>query len=227
MEDLYNGKEVSKEIRRKEICSHCHGTGANNETDIKTCEICHGHGIITETMKSFMGKTRLVQKTCPVCGGSGISIGNKCHVCHGNKMVDAKHTLSVTVERGMKDGDEIAFENEGTQYVGQKARTIIIKLKQQEHKVFTRKGDDLYMTHKITLKDALLGWEHTITHLDGHYVDFGKEGITRNGEVIVMKEEGMPVHQFPSQKGDLYITIQVVMPKKLSSKQLQDIEKYF
>ena len=174
-----------------------------------------------------MGKTTLAQKTCPICGGTGKSIGEKCHVCHGNKVVHAKHTLSVTVERGMKDGDEIVFENEGTQYIGQKARTIIIKLKQQEHELFTRKGDDLYMTQQITLKDALLGWNHTITHLDNHSVYFDKEGITKSGDVLKLEGEGMPIHQFPSQKGNLFITIQVVMPNKFSSKQLQEIEEYF
>lgn len=226
LEDLYNGNEIPMEIQRKEVCSHCHGTGAHDVSKIKKCEMCHGHGIITETVRS-MGKTKVTQKTCPICHGTEIDVGEKCHVCHGNLMVDAKHTISVTVERGMKDGDEIVFENEGTQYLGQKARTIIVKLNQTKHELFTRKGDDLYITHKITLKEALLRWKHFITHLDGHTVKIGKRSITRNGEVLTLEGEGMPVHQFPSQKGNLFVTIQVVMPKKLTSKQLQDIEEYF
>ena len=174
-----------------------------------------------------MGKTVLKQKPCPICGNSGKIIDEKCHVCHGHGIIQEKHTLSVLVERGMKDGDEIVFENEGSQYIGLKARTLVVQLKQQEHKLFKREGNDLKLTHRITLKEALLGWRHNITHLDGHIVTIGKSGVTRNGEVIVVEEEGMPVHQFPSQKGNLLITIQVEMPKKLNDQQLQDIEKYF
>ena len=37
----------------------------------------------------------------------------------------------------------------------------------------------------------------------------------------------MPVHKFPSQKGDLYITITVVMPKSLTEKQKSVISTLF
>ena len=83
------------------------------------------------------------------------------------------------------------------------------------------------MNYSISLKDALLGWRSHVTHLDGHRVEFGKEGITKPGEVLKVEGEGMPVHKFPSQKGDLYITITVVMPKSLTEKQKSVISTLF
>ena len=38
------------------------------------------------------------------------------------------------------------------------------------HQVFERRGDDLYTNITISLRDALVGFEMDITHLDGHSV---------------------------------------------------------
>lgn len=46
------------------------------------------------------------------------------------------------------------------------------------------------------------------------------------GEVIRIEGEGMPQHNFPSQKGDLFVTITVVMPTSLSNKQKEMIQNY-
>jgi hypothetical protein len=40
-------------------------------------------------------------------------------------------------------------------------------LKQEEHKEFKRKGADLYLERKISLVEALCGFEMEVTHLDG------------------------------------------------------------
>ena len=83
------------------------------------------------------------------------------------------------------------------------------------------------MNFTISLKDALLGWKSKINHLDNHVVEFGKDGITKPGEVIKIEGEGMPVHNFPSQKGDLFVTITVAMPKSLNQKQREAISSLF
>mgnify|MGYP001977361494 CR=1 FL=1 len=44
------------------------------------------------------------------------------------------------------------------------------------HAVFARTGDDLSMTLKIPLREALLGFERTIRHLDGHSVTIANAG---------------------------------------------------
>ena len=38
------------------------------------------------------------------------------------------------------------------------------------HATFERRGDDLYTNITVTLRDALVGFEMDITHLDGHKV---------------------------------------------------------
>ena len=44
---------------------------------------------------------------------------------------------------------------------------VIIILQQKEHEVFSRSGNDLYMTKTIGLTEALCGFQFVIRHLDG------------------------------------------------------------
>ena len=44
---------------------------------------------------------------------------------------------------------------------------VIIVLQMKDHESFTREGDRLIMVHKISLTEALCGFEFTVTQLDG------------------------------------------------------------
>ena len=43
---------------------------------------------------------------------------------------------------------------------------MILVLQQKDHDLFTRQGDDLFMTKKIHLAEALCGFHMVIKHLD-------------------------------------------------------------
>ena len=64
-----------------------------------------------------------------------------------------------------------------------------------------------------------------IQHLDGHEVEVKRTRITQPGQVIRIKGEGMPQHNFPGDKGDLYVTVQVVIPVGLTAEQRSDLAK--
>ena len=84
------------------------------------------------------------------------------------------------------------------------------------HKTFTREKNDLKATITITLRQALLGFEKELTHLDGRQLKISRNKITRPGEIEKIKGEGMPVYEYPSDRGDLVITYQVELPKELT-----------
>ena len=45
--------------------------------------------------------------SCPKCGGKGKTIRRQCHVCHGKKIVKGMEELTVYIEKGMSNGQEI------------------------------------------------------------------------------------------------------------------------
>lgn len=67
----------------------------------------------------------------------------------------------------------------------------------------------------ITLSEALLGFSRIlITHLDGRgiQVTSPRGKIIKPGDSIVLRDEGMPIHKNPDQKGNLYIMLEIDMP---------------
>merc|ERR1719181_125449 len=84
---------------------------------------------------------------------------------------------------------------------GQIPGDVIMRLGQKKHRLFNRDGNDLKMEMTITLKEALLGFTKTITHMDEHTVEISRKRITKPFFVKTIKGEGMPIHQFPSEHG--------------------------
>ena len=62
---------------------------------------------------------------------------------------------------------------------------------------------------------ALLGFETSFKHLDGHTVTVKRTGVTKPNQAIKIKGEGMPKHGTPSEFGDLTITFTVDFPAKV------------
>jgi DnaJ-class molecular chaperone len=81
------------------------------------------------------------------------------------------------------------------------------------HPTFERQGNDLKITIKISLRQALLGFKSEIKHLDGRRVTLNRTGkITNSGQIEKVTGEGMPVYEMSSDRGDLIITYQVELP---------------
>ena len=64
-------------------------------------------------------------------------------------------------------------------------------------------------------------------HLDGHKVKLEASEVTIPGQVFKVDKEGMPMFDHPDKTGDLYVTITVAFPKKLSQTQKDQIRKHF
>lgn len=90
---------------------------------------------------------------------------------------------------------------------------------------FTRNNDDLNSEIFISLKEALLGFKREIKHLDEHLVPVERNSVTQPGFVIKINGEGMPKHQ-RSEKGDLYVKVNVLMPNDLTEMQ-KESKKFF
>eukprot|EP00124_Ichthyophonus_hoferi_P002440 Ihof_evm8s166 gene=Ihof_evmTU8s166 len=169
LEQLYNGTTKKLAMRKDVVCGGCDGKGGKNVTK---CQKCQGRGVVLVVRQLGPGMITQMQTACDQCRGQGESMSEKdrCKKCHGKKLVEEKKTFEVHVEKGMKEGHQIRFTGEGDQVPGLPPGDIVIVLRQKEHPVFQRQGDDLIMNMSITLCEALCGFKMPVKHLDDEIV---------------------------------------------------------
>lgn len=219
LEDLYSGRVHKVAQLRQVLCHHCRGTGAEDPVrDVKKCSACGGTGVRTKTVQNgpFI---QHIQSTCDVCGGRGKVVTSTCSVCHGSKVEQEEETLTVVLEQGMADGAEIVFEQQGDEKPGAIPGDVKFVVHTRPHATFTRRGDNLHMRETIPLLDALVGFERTLTHLDGHNVTLARSEVTKPGHVMRIPGEGMPQHSTPSIHGDLFVEFAIRFPQSLTEPQ--------
>ncbi|KAI3676579.1 hypothetical protein L1987_86190 [Smallanthus sonchifolius] len=146
-----------------------------------------------------------------------------CEQCPNVKYEREGNFITVDIEKGMQDGQEVVFYEEGEPIIDGEAGDLKFRIRTAPHDRFRREGNNLHATATITLAQALVGFEKTITHLDDHLVNIGTKGITKPKEVRKFKGEGMPLH-FSNKKGDLYVTFEVLFPTSLTDEQKTKIK---
>lgn len=193
LEGLYNGEEIATSIKRKVICRGCSGKNS------KACNKCTTKCAKEIELQNVQFGPMVVQQQVEV------ESKQKC------RMTNA--ALSVGVEPGMADGDTITFKGTGEQKPNHIPGDVVLTIRARKHKVFTRTGANLNVDIDISLKEALLGFERTIMHLDKREIIVNVDSITVPNAIIKIEGEGMPWRGDPTQKGDLYIKCNIVMPK--------------
>ncbi|TPX45534.1 hypothetical protein SeLEV6574_g03813 [Synchytrium endobioticum] len=226
LEELFLGALIEFEINKQVICPVCRGSGAKKADDVTTCKSCSGSGVKVVRQMLGPGIYQQMHQTCDACGGRGKIVTSKCPHCQGKKFIRGSHQLSISVERGMPDGYRITFEGEADESPEYRAGDLHFHVKMLPHSVFTRQGSNLRMKEILSLKEALLGFERNLTHLDGKQITIERKGVvTQSGFVQVIPGQGMPHHQSPSGRGNLFVEYSVVLPSQLSEEQKKLVSK--
>ena len=213
LEEAAAGKEVELKIPRHVQCDTCHGSGARPGTNPVPCQTCGGHGQVQVSQGFFA-----VRRTCPACHGSGRKIESPCVRCAGQGRVRVEKVVKVRVPAGVYDGAQVRVSGEGEAGVhGGPAGDLYIVISLKPHPIFERDGADLYCTMPVTFPQAALGAEVEAPTLEGRVrirIPAGTEG----GRVFRLRGHGVPDVR-ANQKGDLYVKVQIAVPKKLSARQ--------
>ncbi|EKU22228.1 molecular chaperone, partial [Nannochloropsis gaditana CCMP526] len=130
------------------------------------------------------------------------------------RLVVEPKVLEAAFERGMQDGARLVLAGEAEGLGNAAPGDIIIQVRELKHPTFVRRNADLLCEMKVTLTEALTGFERPLRHLDGRQLWVkGKAGqVTRPGSVWLLEGEGMPVRGEPSLRGRLFIKFAVVFP---------------
>lgn len=126
-------------------------------------------------------------------------------------------TLNVKVPAGVRDGQRIRLAGQGGAGVaGAPAGDLFLRVKVRAHPLFSRDGDDLRAELPVALHEALLGGDVSVPTLKGR-VALRIPPETQNGRTIRLAGQGMPRRDGGS--GDLYVTVKVVLPQKLTDEE--------
>eukprot|EP01006_Ploeotia_vitrea_P029592 TRINITY_DN62103_c0_g1_i1.p1 TRINITY_DN62103_c0_g1~~TRINITY_DN62103_c0_g1_i1.p1 ORF type:complete len:338 (+),score=13.05 TRINITY_DN62103_c0_g1_i1:45-1058(+) len=163
-------------------------------------------------------------------GGSGIqTMSSGCDECRNLWPKERQHSaLFVTIERGMMNGDQIVFEGEADAVGDDVPGNLIFSIVQDDsYPNWQRNGEDLHIHIHITLREALLGFERALVHIDGHHVDLVSNKIIQPEEMVGYPGEGMPIRDTPSERGTLWVTYHVNFPTELTADQRAAIATSF
>lgn len=229
LEDLYMGKTTTLDYRRTILCTMCSGTGrrpaaGRRPRARKLCTTCRGRG--TRMSVRQMGiMIQQMQTICEDCNGTGEGVDARdlCGQCKGQKTEEVVEPVTVTVERGMSDGQRITIAGMASVQPGDVLPgDLIVVLAQTKHDTFERKESHLMMKRTITLEEALCGFEYMITHLDGHQVCIRRNRgeITTPGSTFRVAGEGMPTQRGHGLFGNLIIEFNVTFPSHLTGSQI-------
>ena len=209
-------KEIN--ITRNENCDTCGGTGAKPGTQPVTCDQCHGTGTVTQVRQTMLGAMR-TQAPCPKCGGEGKIISDPCTKCNGKGTVRRSRTITVTIPAGIDNGQALTLRGEGEPGKrGGGAGDLYVAISVRPHRKFRRDGVNLYSEMNISFAQAALGDELSIETLQEPVKETLSEG-TQPDHVLRVKGQGVPYLRNPSQRGDLFVTLKVEVPKRLNEKQ--------
>lgn len=208
-------KEIN--LTREESCDECGGSGAAKGTTAETCQTCHGTGQIRTTQNTVFGSFSSTQQ-CSACHGSGKIIRTPCKKCAGKGRIRRSRRISVNVPAGIDNGQAITLRGEGEQgRRGGAAGDLYVYFTVKPHKLFKRSGSDIYLEIAVSFANAALGAEITVPTLEENIKYKIPEG-TQPGTVFRLRGKGIK-RLGGSDRGDMYVTVGVDVPRKLTAKQ--------
>ncbi|XP_027346411.1 dnaJ homolog subfamily B member 1-like [Abrus precatorius] len=137
-----------------------------------------------------------------------------------------EEVLKIDIKPGWRKGTKITFPGKGNQAAGTTtAEDLIFVVDEKPHAFFKRDGNDLVVTQKILLVEALVGKTLHLTTLDGRDLTIHVTDIVKPGYVLVVPNEGMPITKEPGKKGNLRIKFDVMFPSRLTTQQKHELKK--
>lgn len=210
-------------VPREENCATCGGTGAKPGTKPVKCTSCNGTGQVRVQQNTVFGSFATV-RTCDVCNGTGKIIAEPCQECHGRGRIRKSNRIMVTIPAGIDNGQTLTMRGEGE--AGKRGGPhgdLYIVISVKPHKLFTRNGYDIYIDMNVPMTTVALGGEILVPTLTGNVKYNVPEG-TQTATTFRLREQGIE-RLNASGKGDMFVRVNVQIPKRLNEEQKELMRK--
>jgi molecular chaperone DnaJ len=202
-------------------CGTCSGSGARPGTSPKTCPTCHGRGVTDDPQGLFS-----FSSPCGTCAGRGVVIEHPCATCRGTGVERRPREVKVRIPSGVADGQRIRLKGRGAPgRNGGPPGDLFVTCQIPADPVFGRDGNHVLVTVPLTFAEATLGAEVLVPAI-------GDGGIRSSVRLRVPPGTSPGTRQRVRGKGiatakgagDLVVTWDVIVPKKLTAAQRKAVE---
>ena len=132
--------------------------------------------------------------------------------------------LEARIPRGVRTGSRVRLSGQAGTTDG-RGGDLYLKVEVLPHELYERDGDDLRLTLPVDLFTILLGGKVSVPALDKAVNLTVPEG-SRNGKVFRLARLGMPKVRQPDERGDLYVTLAVELPRDLSDEEKRVVREW-
>lgn len=134
---------------------------------------------------------------------------------------DDSKEIEVNIPRGVRNGAVISYKG-----LGQKANPnlpagdLLIEIAIQEHRDYTRDGDDLHSKITVDAIDAMLGCAKDFKTIRGRTVRVNIPRGVQHGQIMRLQGEGIPNNQ-GNKVGNQYLQINILVPSNLTQSEME------
>jgi len=223
-EEAAFGCEKEINLTRTEACEDCRGSGCEAGTTAETCSDCRGNGVV-RIQRGAGGFSFSSTAPCSRCRGTGKLIHSPCKSCGGSGSARKTRRITVNIPEGIDDGQAISLRGQGNAGKnGGPAGDLLVGVRIRPHAQFTREGNTVLYEQKISMSQAALGAELEIPTIDGK-VKYDLPAGTQTGTTFRLRGKGIP-NLRGGGRGDQYVTVRVVTPTNLNSKQKEALRAF-
>lgn len=227
LDEIANGVTKKLKLNKNITCDACGGSGAKDASSRVTCSNCNGQGYVMQVQNTFFGRMQS-QSVCPVCGGQGTVIKDKCTKCAGEGCVKGSEVVEFNIPAGVAEGMMITVSGKGNAArQGGVNGDLLVVIEEQADPRFIRDGANLIHNLTIPVTTAILGGEVEVPTITGKAKINIAQG-TQAGKVLRLRGKGLPaINSYGSYNGtgDLLVVVDIAMPTSLNSEEKELITK--
>tara|TARA_Y100000310_G_scaffold345729_1_gene468932 strand:- start:12525 stop:13637 length:1113 start_codon:yes stop_codon:yes gene_type:complete len=220
-EEAVFGAEKEITVKKYSECDSCKGTGAKDSKLIE-CPVCHGEGHSKRTQRTPFGVFQTTTN-CRNCNSSGEVPKDLCSNCHGYGVENKSDEIKVKIPKGIDDEQILKIKGEGEYLKNGIPGDLFLHINVKQHKIFTRKENDIYLDFPISFSQAALGDEVEIPTLDEEVKMKIPQG-TQSHTLFRLKNKGVEGLNGYGQ-GDQFVRVIVKTPSKLDKQQKEFFDK--
>jgi molecular chaperone DnaJ len=218
IDEVINGGTKKIRYKRQVHCESCSGKGGTN---VKNCLPCNGSGQRVVVQNTPFGQIK-TQTTCPDCQGSGRQIQDLCRMCHGAGTEAKDQTVEVEIPKGVGNGMQFTMSGFGNHIKDGSPGDLHILIEEVQEFYFKREGPNLTVNKEISVIDAILGNQIKVRTPHGE-IPITIDPGTESGRTIRVTGKGVPDINYGT--GDLFVKVEVKIPKIISPEEKEILEK--